>query len=177
MVAFVLLAIFYGIRVFSLNQAYPSSEVLMGTLQTPVQWNGVEIQLLDGELVDQGDFQARYTLSEKALRSEILPEKYALYVLSITRLQQSEGQAWFKLEYAAAEDDGYHNLLSPELFRSLNPNAVPVAQMPLGETKTFLLAIGLHQSAFSVQEWDNLSINDLSLVLSVYPQKVMLRAA
>ena len=43
----------------------------------------------------------------------------------------------------------------------------------VGETQNFLLAIGLHQTSLTIENWKNICIDQLSLVLSIYPQKII----
>ena len=45
------------------------------------------------------------------------------------------------------------------------------------ETEELAMAIGLHKDAFRNTEWSNLSTSDISLVMSVYPQKVILQSS
>lgn len=166
----------YIIRVLGLNQIYQQSDKFVGTLQIPIEWNGMEIQLTSAEIIDSNDFDQRYSISHSGPLSEGEPDRYALFSISLTRLSENECQEWFRVEYCGAEDNGWHNLMSVETFNSLNPNAKRVSEMEVGDTQTFLLAFGLYQSAFSTQTWDNLSVKDISLVLSVYPEKVILQA-
>ena len=166
----------YGMRVSRLNQVYQQSDKLVGTLQTPIEWNGMKIQLTSAEIIASNDFDQRYSISHSGPLSESEPDQYALFSISLTKISEQEGQEWFRVEYCGAEDNGWHNLMSVEIFNSLNPNATRVSKMAVGDTQTFLLAFGLYQSAFSERTWDNLSISDISLVLSVYPEKAILQA-
>ena len=67
--------------------------------------------------------------------------------------------------------------IDPEIFESLNPLAKKPSQLSVGETEELAMAIGLHKDAFRNTEWSNLSTSDISLVMSVYPQKVILQSS
>ena len=84
---------------------------------------------------------------------------------------------YYRFDYCGAEKDGWRNLVSPEIFESLNPLAKKPSQLSVGETEELAMAIGLHKDAFRNTEWSNLSTSDISLVMSVYPQKVILQSS
>lgn len=170
-----ILAAPYTARVYQLNQRYPSAQTITGTQNAPITWNGLKIELLNGELVPQESFFSAYEVIASSIFSDSLAEQYAIFSVAITKLEENESQNHFYLDYCGAEKDGWKNLISPELFQALNPNAKQVSQMSVGETQNFLLAIGLHQAAFKKQNWQNLRIEQLSLVLSIYPEKISLR--
>ena len=170
-----ILAAPYTARVYQLNQRYPSAQTITGTQNAPITWNGLKIELLNGELVPQESFFSAYEVIASSIFSDSLAEQYALFNVSITKLEENESQAHFYLDYCGAEKGGWKNLISPELFRALNPHAKPVIEMGVGETQNFLLAIGLHEAAFKKQNWQNLRIEQLSLVLSIYPEKISLQ--
>lgn len=170
-----ILAAPYTARVYQLNQRYPSAQTITGTQNAPITWNGLCIELLNGELIPQESFFSAYEVNGSSIFSDSLAEQYALFNVSITKLEENESQAHFYLDYCGAEKGGWKNLISPELFRALNPHAKPVIEMGVGETQNFLLAIGLHEAAFKKQNWKNVRIDQLSLVLSIYPEKISLR--
>lgn len=87
------------------------------------------------------------------------------------------GASYYRFDYCGAEKDGWRNLVSPEIFESLNPLAKKPSQLSVGETEELAMAIGLHKDAFRNTEWSNLSTSDISLVMSVYPQKVILQSS
>ena len=170
-----ILAAPYTARVYQLNQRYPSAQTITGTQNAPITWNGLKIELLNGELVPQESFFSAYEVIASSIFSDSLAEQYAIFSVAITKLEENESQKHFYLDYCGAEKDGWKNLISPELFQALNPNAKQVSQMSVGETQNFLLAIGLHQAAFTKQNWKNVRIDQLSLVLSIYPEKISLQ--
>lgn len=170
-----ILAALYTARVYQLNQRYPSAQTITGTQNAPITWNGLKIELLNGELVPQESFFFAYEVNTSSIFSDSLAEQYAIYSVAVTKLEENESQNHFYLDYCGAEKDGWKNLISPELFQALNPNAKQVSQMSVGETQIFLLAIGLHQAAFTKQNWKNVRIDQLSLVLSIYPEKISLQ--
>lgn len=170
-----ILAAPYTARVYQLNQRYPSAQTITGTQNAPITWNGLKIELLNGELVPQESFFSAYEVIASSIFSDSLAEQYAIFSVAITKLEENESQNHFYLDYCGAEKDGWKNLISPELFQALNPNAKQVSQMTVGETQNFLLAIGLHQAAFTKQNWKNVRIDQLSLVLSIYPEKISLQ--
>lgn len=170
-----ILAAPYTARVYQLNQRYPSAQTITGTQNAPITWNGLKIELLNGELVPQESFFSTYEVIASSIFSDSLAEQYAIFSVAITKLEENESQNHFYLDYCGAEKDGWKNLISPELFQALNPNAKQVSQMSVGETQNFLLAIGLHQAAFTKQNWKNVRIDQLSLVLSIYPEKISLQ--
>ena len=47
---------FYAARIWQLNERYPSAQIIAGTQNTPITWNGLNIKLLNGELVSQESF-------------------------------------------------------------------------------------------------------------------------
>ena len=170
-----ILAAPYTARVYQLNQRYPSAQTITGTQNAPITWNGLKIELLNGELVPQESFFSAYEVIASSIFSDSLDKQYAIFSVAITKLEENESQNHFYLDYCGAEKDGWKNLISPELFQALNPNAKQVSQMSVGETQNFLLAIGLHQAAFTKQNWKNVRIDQLSLVLSIYPEKISLQ--
>ena len=170
-----ILAAPYTARVYQLNQRYPSAQTITGTQNAPITWNGLKIELLNCELVPQESFFSAYEVIASSIFSDSLAEQYAIFSVAITKLEENESQNHFYLDYCGAEKDGWKNLISPELFQALNPNAKQVSQMSVGETQNFLLAIGLHQAAFTKQNWKNVRIDQLSLVLSIYPEKISLQ--
>lgn len=170
-----ILAAPYTARVYQLNQRYPSAQTITGTQNAPITWNGLKIELLNGELIPQESFFSAYEVNGSSIFSDSLAEQYAIFSVAITKLEENESQNHFYLDYCGAEKDGWKNLISPELFQALNPNAKQVSQMSVGETQNFLLAIGLHQAAFTKQNWKNVRIDQLSLVLSIYPEKISLQ--
>ena len=170
-----ILAAPYTARVYQLNERYPSAQTITGTQNAPITWNGLKIELLNGELVPQESFFSAYEVIASSIFSDSLAEQYAIFSVAITKLEENESQNHFYLDYCGAEKDGWKNLISPELFQALNPNAKQVSQMSVGETQNFLLAIGLHQAAFTKQNWKNVRIDQLSLVLSIYPEKISLQ--
>ena len=165
----------YAVRIWHLNERYPCAQTITGTQNAPITWNGLCIELLNGELIPQESFFSAYDVYGSSIFSDSLAEQYALFNVSITKLEENESQAHFYLDYCGAEKGGWKNLISPELFRALNPHAKPLIEMGVGETQNFLLAIGLHEAAFKKQNWQNLRIEQLSLVLSIYPEKISLR--
>lgn len=165
----------YAVRIWHLNERYPCAQTITGTQNAPITWNGLKIELLNGELVPQESFFSAYEVIASSIFSDSLAEQYAIFSVAITKLEENESQNHFYLDYCGAEKDGWKNLISPELFQALNPNAKQVSQMSVGETQNFLLAIGLHQAAFTKQNWKNVRIDQLSLVLSIYPEKISLQ--
>lgn len=163
---------FYAARIWQLNERYPSAQIIAGTQNTPITWNGLNIKLLNGELVSQESFFSTYEVATSSIFSDSSADQYALFSISVTKLEENESQNHFYLDYCGAEKDGWKNLISPELFQALNPTAKPISQMNVGETQNFLLAIGLHQTSFTKENWKNICIDQLSLVLSIYPQKI-----
>ena len=163
---------FYAARIWQLNERYPSAQIIAGTQNTPITWNGLNIKLLNGELVSQESFFSTYEVDASSIFSDSSADQYALFSISVTKLEENESQNHFYLDYCGAEKDGWKNLISPELFQALNPTARPISQMNVGETQNFLLAIGLHQTSFTKENWKNICIDQLSLVLSIYPQKI-----
>lgn len=163
---------FYAARIWQLNERYPSAQIIAGTQNTPITWNGLNIKLLNGELVSQESFFSTYEVATSSIFSDSSADQYALFSISVTKLEENESQNHFYLDYCGAEKDGWKNLISPELFQALNPTAKPISQMNVGETQNFLLAIGLHQTSFAKENWKNICIDQLSLVLSIYPQKI-----
>lgn len=89
----------------------------------------------------------------------------------MTKVSDSPLLTYYRFDYCGAEKDGWRNLVSPEIFESLNPLAKKPSQLSVGETEELAMAIGLHKDAFRNTEWSNLSTSDISLVMSVYPQK------
>ncbi len=164
---------FYAARIWQLNERYPSAQIIAGTQNTPITWNGLNIKLLNGELVSQESFFSTYEVDASSIFSDSSADQYALFSISVTKLEENESQNHFYLDYCGAEKDGWKNLISPELFQALNPTARPISQMNVGETQNFLLAIGLHQTSFTKENWKNICIDQLSLVLSIYPQKII----
>ncbi len=164
---------FYAARIWQLNERYPSAQIIAGTQNTPITWNGLNIKLLNGELVSQESFFSTYEVDASSIFSDSSADQYALFSISVTKLEENESQNHFYLDYCGAEKDGWKNLISPELFQALNPTAKPISQMNVGETQNFLLAIGLHQTSFTKENWKNICIDQLSLVLSIYPQKII----
>ena len=164
---------FYAARIWQLNERYPSAQIIAGTQNTPITWNGLNIKLLNGELVSQESFFSTYEVDASSIFSDSSADQYALFSISVTKLEENESQNHFYLDYCGAEKDGWKNLISPELFQALNPTAKPISQMNVGETQNFLLAIGLHQTSFAKENWKNICIDQLSLVLSIYPQKII----
>lgn len=65
----------------------------------------------------------------------------------------------------------------PRKFRIAEPSGKKPSQLSVGETEELAMAIGLHKDAFRNTEWSNLSTSDISLVMSVYPQKVILQSS
>lgn len=95
----------------------------------------------------------------------------------MTKVSDSPLLTYYRFDYCGAEKDGWRNLVSPEIFESLNPLAKKPSQLSVGETEELAMAIGLHKDAFRNTEWSNLSTSDISLVMSVYPQKVILQSS
>lgn len=174
----VIIAFFFAVyllRIAVLNHQYPNAERITGTLENSVTWNGMEIQLTSAQIINGGEFEEHYSITPVLLPSADTADYYALFSVSITRISENDKQSQFRLEYCGAENNGWHNLIDVDTFRYLNPDSIHISQMSIGDTQNFLLAFCLYESAFKSSYWENLSIDDFSLVLSVYPQKVTLR--
>ena len=140
-----------------------------------VEWS--EIELIGAEIVDGEAFLQEYNIDRESIFSDSLSEKYALFHISVTKVSDSPLLTYYRFDYCGAEKDGWRNLVSPEIFESLNPLAKKPSQLSVGETEELAMAIGLHKDAFRNTEWSNLSTSDISLVMSVYPQKVILQSS
>lgn len=184
-----------GIDSFPVNQSFlriapTRKHTLMGRLpfglatedcygypQKPIEWNGLKIELIGAEIVDGEAFLQEYNIDRESIFSDSLSEKYALFHISVTKVSDSPLLTYYRFDYCGAEKDGWRNLVSPEIFESLNPLAKKPSQLSVGETEELAMAIGLHKDAFRNTEWSNLSTSDISLVMSVYPQKVILQSS
>ena len=133
--------------------------------------------MIGAEIVDGEAFLQEYNIDRESIFSDSLSEKYALFHISVTKVADSPLLTYYRLDYCGAEIDGWRNLVSPEIFESLNPLAKKPSQLSVGETEELAMAIGLHKDAFRNSEWSNLSTSDISLVMSVYPQKVILQSS
>ena len=137
-----------GLRITRLNGSYLATEDCYGYPQKPIEWNGLKIELIGAEIVDGEAFLQEYNIDRESIFSDSLSEKYELLDISVTKV-----------------------------FESLNPLAKKPSQLSVGETEELAMAIGLHKDAFRNTEWSNLSTSDISLVMSVYPQKVILQSS
>lgn len=166
-----------GLRITRLNGSYLATEDCYGYPQKPIEWNGLKIELIGAEIVDGEAFLQEYNIDRESIFSDSLSEKYALFHISVTKVSDSPLLTYYRFDYCGAEKDGWRNLVSPEIFESLNPLAKKPSQLSVGETEELAMAIGLHKDAFRNTEWRNLSTSDISLVMSVYPQKVILQSS
>ena len=166
-----------GLRITRLNGSYLATEDCYGYPQKPIEWNGLKIELIGAEIVDGEAFLQEYNIDRESIFSDSLSEKYALFHISVTKVSDSPLLTYYRFDYCGAEKDGWRNLVSPEIFESLNPLAKKPSQLSVGETEELAMAIGLHKDAFRNTEWSNLSTSDISLVMSVYPQKVILQSS
>ena len=148
-----------GLRITRLNGSYLATEDCYGYPQKPIEWNGLKIELIGAEIVDGEAFLQEYNIDRESILSD------------------SPLLTYYRFDYCGAEKDGWRNLVSPEIFESLNPLAKKPSQLSVGETEELAMAIGLHKDAFRNTEWSNLSTSDISLVMSVYPQKVILQSS
>lgn len=166
-----------GLRITRLNGSYLATEDCYGYPQKPIEWNGLKIELIGAEIVDGEAFLQEYNIDRESIFSDSLSEKYALFHISVTKVSDSPLLTYYRFDYCGAEKDGWRNLVSPEIFESLNPLAKKPSQLSVGETEELAMAIGLHKDAFRNTEWSILSTSDISLVMSVYPQKVILQSS
>ena len=164
-----------GLRITRLNGSYLATEDCYGYPQKPIEWNGLKIELIGAEIVDGEAFLQEYNIDRESIFSDSLSEKYALFHISVTKVSDSPLLTYYRFDYCGAEKDGWRNLVSPEIFESLNPLAKKPSQLSVGETEELAMAIGLHKDAFRNTEWSNLSTSDISM--SVYPQKVILQSS
>ena len=171
MLLLLVLSFAIGLRITRLNGSYLATEDCYGYPQKPIEWNGLKIELIGAEIVDGEAFLQEYNIDRESIFSDSLSEKYALFHISVTKVSDSPLLTYYRFDYCGAEKDGWRNLVSPEIFESLNPLAKKPSQLSVGETEELAMAIGLHKDAFRNTEWSNLSTSDISLVMSVYPQK------
>lgn len=165
----------YFSRVLFLNRQYPSAEILTADTKRALSWEGLYIQPLSGEVIEADTLFETYDIDPASLYSDVSAEKFAVFQVNFTKEASSPLQKIFFLEYSGAEKNGWSNLVAPEVFHAMNPEYVPPFQMELGEKQTVLFAVGLHRAAFSRKSWEALCIEQLSLDLSLYPTKVMVR--
>ena len=158
-----------GLRITRLNGSYLATEDCYGYPQKPIEWNGLKIELIGAEIVDGEAFLQEYNIDRESIFSDSLSEKYALFHISVTKVSDSPLLTYYRFDYCGAEKDGWRNLVSPEIFESLNPLA---KNYVVNRTR-----LQGYKDAFRNTEWSNLSTSDISLVMSVYPQKVILQSS
>ena len=136
-----------------------------------------EIELIGAEIVDGEAFLQEYNIDRESIFgfpvrkvrtvSYICDEGVGfpivdiLSFLIIAERKKMAGEIWFPRKFS----------------NRLNPLAKKPSQLSVGETEELAMAIGLHKDAFRNTEWSNLSTSDISLVMSVYPQKVILQSS
>ena len=86
---------FYAARIWQLNERYPSAQIIAGTQNTPITWNGLNIKLLNGELVSQESFFSTYEVDASSIFSDSSADQYALFSISVTKLEEKESQNHF----------------------------------------------------------------------------------
>lgn len=105
-----------------------------------------------------------------------IDDKYAVFEISTEKKADDEKQKSFDYSYVAAEKGGWFNQQSPIIAELLNPEYISLDKLEIGEKETLIVAIGLIPEAFSEKSWENFNINDVNVVLAVYPEKVFLNS-
>ena len=140
-----------GLRITRLNGSYLATEDCYGYPQKPIEWNGLKIELIGAEIVDGEAFLQEYNIDRESIFSDSLSEKYALFHISVTKVSDSPLLTYYRFDYCGAEKDGWRNLVSPEIFESLNPLAKKPSQLSVGETEELAMAIGSIRMLFAIR--------------------------
>ena len=99
-----------------------------------------------------------------------------VFEISVEKKENDEKQKLFEYDYIAVEKGGWFNQQSPIVSEILNSEYIPLDELRINEKETLIIAIGLIQEAFSDKSWENFNINDVNVVLAVYPEKVFLHS-
>ena len=167
-----------GLMVFNmyrLNSKYPSGKIIAGESAESVTWAGCEFKIENAEIMTLKQLIGKYKFDPDE-DPYGLYDNYVVFEISVEKKENDEKQKLFEYDYIAVEKGGWFNQQSPIVSEILNSEYIPLDELRINEKETLIIAIGLIPEAFSDKSWENFNINDVKVVLAVYPEKVFLNS-
>lgn len=173
-VAFVIL--FY-VRYSYINIKYPNPVIKEHNINIPFTYQGVELLLSDFRLLDNKEFLQEYELDPRRMNINIpgSEQKNAIVTLHV----KNSGNTIKEIDTAELmllETDGwasYTDLM--DSFRLLNNGKSSLVVLNPGEESTLEFSYCIYDLSFSKKDFNNLDTSKFSMVLSLYPQKNIVR--
>lgn len=172
------LAALGGSRIYILNQRYPDPQEIVFRLNEQCTLSDHCVRLLNMELLSGEEIKELF--SDKPFLYNMdgtpYPWENQKLVLAMIEIQGTDIQnKIFDVTELSLEARGWSNGIEGELFAILNEdNSRLYVQVAAGEKKVIVCPFLMNDKQFTKRDWNNLSREKFSLVLSYYPEKIML---
>lgn len=174
--ALLLLLILYGIQYWKINTKYPAPQNISVCLNETVQVDGVEIKPLKAELLDGHQIQQIMHVSTEAENNNIYDyHNMKLYLMTILCRNVSSQKNNVDFTQWMVESGAWGNGLNGEFFKNLNGNISIIQDLKADEEITVELPFTMVESMFSKKEWEKMSSRNFNIIISLYPEKIILK--
>ncbi len=165
-------------RIYAVNKQYPSPQEICFHENEDCIISDYHIRLLDMEFLNGEELQEIVSGTPLLYNTDGTPypwEKQKL-VLATLEIEGTNNQtAALDLTEIVLETKAWGNGMAGELFPVLNRETGSLYEkLGEGEKQTIICPFLLTDSQFTEKDWKNLNAENFSLILSYYPEKIML---
>ena len=165
-------------RICAVNQKYPSPQEICFHANEDCIVSDCRIRLLDMELLSGEEIKNIVSGMPLLYNTDGTPypwEKQKLVLATLEIEGTGDQDTMLDLTEIVLETKAWGNGITGELFSVLNSeNGSLYEKLAEGETQTIICPFLLADNQFTEKEWKNLNAEKFSLILSYYPEKIML---
>ena len=166
------------LRICAVNQKYPSPQEICFHANEDCIVSDCRIRLLDMELLSGEEIQDIVSGMPLLYNIDGTPypwEKQKLVLATLEIEGTGNQDTMLDLTEIVLETKAWGNGITGELFSVLNSeNGSLYEKLAEGETQTIICPFLLTDNQFTEKDWKNLNAEGFSLILSYYPEKIML---
>lgn len=165
-------------RIWRLNRQYPSPKEIVFHLDQECELSGHRLCLLGMELLEGEEAGALYAGSAPVYYEDGTPYPWERQrvLLATVEIEGTDSHARpLDLTQTVLESGAWSNGMDHELLSALNgEHGSLYVNLEQGEKQTVVCPFLMLDIQFLPKEWETLSVYDFALVVSCYPEKLML---
>ncbi len=171
--AVIFLSVIFSWNYRRINRMYPNPQLSKAKIGETVELDGYEFTFTDFQLLDGEKIKEIAGNQEEIL--EIPNDQYRVMLASVHIKRIAEGEGNIDMTAVAGECGAWKNGIDSELYHTLNPEK-SIIQLGFIENQeeNIIIPISMNENQFKKGDWEQIDKKTFSIVLGVYPQKVIL---
>lgn len=173
----VLLCLFLGYRLYTLNKQYPAPEIQEVTMDEIVELEDYNVQLLSWDWEDSKilkEIVPDYSSIKNEDGSDYPEDKQKVAMVTLQITKTSDLDDPFDMTNVTLESGAWGNQWDAILYDEINGQGSLYLHMKKGETREITIPLILYDFEFKGLGWDSIEERKFYVVFRNYPKKSMI---